>query len=215
MTAWSRDRTWAAIRAERARLADDLARLSDAQWETRALCTGWSIEQTVAHLTAAASVGRLRWMASMAGARFDPAVHNARRLAEHLGPTPADTLAAFRKVIDSRVEPARTTWAWLGEVVVHATDIREPLGITRHPDPAAVTHVARWYAAKDWAVNSRTAAQGLRLVADDGPFREGAGPEVHGRTLDLVMAMAGRPSALDRLRGDGVGILRGRLGKAS
>lgn len=41
----------------------------------------------MAHLTAAASTPFLAWLRSMAGARFRPAVHNQRRLKEHLGAT--------------------------------------------------------------------------------------------------------------------------------
>src|SRR4051812_25631506 len=82
---------WNAIHAERGALADDLAGLTPAQWATPSLCGDWTVEEVVAHLTAAASLGRRRWIASMLGARFDPAVHNARRPAEHRGATPAET----------------------------------------------------------------------------------------------------------------------------
>lgn len=63
------------------------------------LCGRWTIEQVVAHLTAAASVGPLRWCASVLGARFDFELHNDRRLAEQRGPTPDETLQRFRRVI--------------------------------------------------------------------------------------------------------------------
>ena len=74
-------------------LADDLADSRPPRSGRRpSLCGDWTVEEVVAHLTAAASIGRWRWIASMLGARFDPAVHNARRLAEHRGATPAETL---------------------------------------------------------------------------------------------------------------------------
>lgn len=203
---------WDAVHAERARLADDLATIADAQWAHPTLCADWSVEDVVAHLTAAATTGRWAWLRSIVGARFRPDVHNARRLAEHRGPTPAATLAAFRAVVDARVAPTGDLWAWLGEVVVHATDVREPLGITTTPDPDAVRAVAEGYARKDFAVDSRSRVRGLRLVATDGPFRAGDGPVVEGVTLDLVLAMAGRSAALARLTGDGVATLAERLG---
>lgn len=67
-------------------------------------------------------MGRFAWLCSMIGARFNADVHNQRRLAEHLGRTPRETWERFAAVVDSRVEPARVTWAWMGEVIVHATD---------------------------------------------------------------------------------------------
>src|SRR2546429_3171173 len=74
---------WSMIHTERAALADDLAGLSPQQWRQPSLCGRWIIEDVVAHLTAAASVGRLRWIASVLGARFNFDLHNDRRLAEH------------------------------------------------------------------------------------------------------------------------------------
>jgi len=203
----SRNRVWDMIHAERAALAADLAGLDAEQWNHPTLCGDWNVEQVVAHLSAAASIGRLRWIRSMAGARFDPAVHNARRLAEHRGQTPAQTLARFRAVLTSTTAPSGHTPAWLGEIVVHAHDIRRPLGLTTTTPVDAVTEVARFFASRDFTVAGKTAARGLRLHADDGPFRTGDGPSVHGTTIALVMAMAGRTTYYEELTGPGVPLL--------
>lgn len=211
MTLTTPEQHWAAIRTERARLLADLETLTPEQWAAPTLCTRWTVEEVVAHLTAGASTGRWAWLRSIVGARLRPDVHNARRLVEHQGPTPTQTLAGFRAVVDSRVAPSGDVWAWLGEVVVHGTDIREPLGIATAPDPVAVEAVARSYATRDFAVDSRTVATGLHLAASDSAFVTGAGPAVEGATLDLVLAMAGRPSALARLHGDGVPELARRI----
>ncbi|WP_278264075.1 maleylpyruvate isomerase family mycothiol-dependent enzyme [Nocardia sp. AG03] len=197
--------------AERAALADDLAEVDDAGWGRQSLCGRWTVEEVLAHLTAAASVGRFRWLTSVVGARFDFDVHNARRLAEHRGATPAETLAGFRAIVGSTTSTFGPTAAWLGEVVVHAQDIRSPLGLTRVPSVAAVTEVARFYASRDFTVSSRTAIEGLRLEATDGPFAAGSGALVTGPTLALTMAMAGRATYCDELTGPGLPTLRGRL----
>ncbi|WP_432509174.1 maleylpyruvate isomerase family mycothiol-dependent enzyme [Kineococcus auxinigenes] len=201
---------WAAVHAERAALAEDLAALAPAQWATPSLCGRWSVEEVVAHLSAAAATGRTRWLRSMAAARLDPDVHNDRRLAEQRGPTPAATLERFRALITSTTAPTGHTAAWLGEVVVHAQDVRRPLGLTRTPPVPVVTAVANFYASRDFAVDSRTAAAGLLLRATDGPFTAGAGPLVSGTTLALTMAIAGRGAYLDELTGPGVSVLRER-----
>lgn len=64
-------------------------------------CGRWAVEDVVAHLTAAARIGRLRWITSVLGARFDFDVHNERRLAEHRGPTTEETLDRFRRTVTS------------------------------------------------------------------------------------------------------------------
>ncbi|GAA3272672.1 maleylpyruvate isomerase family mycothiol-dependent enzyme [Paenarthrobacter aurescens] len=202
---------WALVHAERAALVEDLTGLSAEQWRYRTLCGRWDVEEVLAHLTAAASLNRWQWLRSMLAARFRPDVHNQRRLEEHRGRTPAETLERFRTVIHSRTAPSSDTPAYLGEVVVHAQDIRRPLGVTRTPNIDALTPVAEFYAGRDFAVASRTRAEGLELRANDGPFIAGTGPLVTGTTLALVMAMAGRISYLEDLQGPGVPTLRSRL----
>jgi uncharacterized protein (TIGR03083 family) len=202
---------WALVHAERAALAKDPADLGAAQWRHDTLCGEWDVEQVVAHLTAAASLTQWQWLRSMLGARFRPHVHNQRRLAEHRGSTPAETLDRFRAVITSTTAPSWHTPAYLGEVVVHAQDIRQPLGLVRTPGIDALTPVAGFFAQRDFTVASRTHVAGLQLRADDGPFATGTGPLVTGSTLALVMSMAGRASYVAGLDGPGVPTLRSRL----
>ena len=201
---------WAAAHAERAALAGDLAGLSDAQWAQPSLCGRWVIEEVAAHLTAAASTGPLRWVASVLGARFRFDLHNDRRLAEHRGATPAETLDRFRRVMASTTSAPGPTAAWLGEVVVHAQDIRRPLGLPHTPPVEVVTAVAGFYARRNFTVPSRNTIEGLRVEAADGPFATGTGPLVRGTTLALTMAMAGRRAYCDDLTGPGVPTVRAR-----
>ena len=210
---WSRARLWEAVHAERAALHADLQRLSPTDWSQPSLCAGWPVEQVVAHLTAAASLGRVAWLRSVLGARFDFDLHNERRLAEQRGSTPVETLDRFRAVLSSTRAASGHTAAWLGEVIVHGQDLRQPLGITTEPDPEAVTQVARFYAARDFTVPSRTLISGLRVEADDAAFAAGS-PDadlVRGPVLALTMVMAGREVFLDQLTGPGLPLLRSRL----
>lgn len=208
----SRESLWAMTHMERRALADDLAELSAPQWAQRSLCGAWTVEEVVAHLTAAASISRLRWLRSVLGARFDFDLHNARRLAEQRGATPAETLDRFRAVIDSTTSASsRHVAEWLGEVIVHGQDIRRPLGLAREPTLAATTAVARAYAARNFTVAGRRVIDGLRLEATDGPFTAGTGPLVRGTTIALTMAMAGRAVYCDDLIGPGVPALRERV----
>jgi uncharacterized protein (TIGR03083 family) len=211
MTRSADDPLWALAHAERSALAEDLSDLSAEQWPHSTLCGQWDVEEVVAHLTAAASLNRWRWVRSMLGARFRVDVHNQRRLVEHRGSTPAETLDQFRAIIASTTAPSGHTPAYLGEVVVHAQDIRQPLGLPRTPDVDALTPVAEFFARRDFTVASRTTVAGLQLRADDGPFATGTGPLVSGSTLALVMSMAGRAPYVGQLDGPGVPTLQARV----
>ena len=203
---------WAAVHAERAALAARLDELTPEQWEAPSLCGRWSVREVVAHLTAAASVGRARWLLSVLGARLDFDLHNQRRLEEHLGATPQDTLAGFREVVTSTTAASGHTPAWLGEVVVHGQDILRPLGLPGATPPERAELVARFFVSRDFTVPSRTTAAGLRIRGDDSDLDVGSGPEVVGPTVALTMVLAGREAFLADVTGPGVAILAERIG---
>ena len=202
--------TWRLIHAERAALAADLAGLDEQRWATPSLCTGLSVREVLAHMTAAASLNGPRWMAGVIRCRFDFDKQVAMRLAEQLGASPAETLARFERVVTSTTTPPLPRMAMLGEVIVHSADIRRPLGIKPDHPIDTVTQVARHYERSDMVVLAKGRVRGLRLVATDGPFTGGEGPVVSGTTLALVMAMTGRAAYCDDLEGDGVAILQER-----
>ncbi|TMR93133.1 maleylpyruvate isomerase family mycothiol-dependent enzyme [Nonomuraea basaltis] len=201
---------WPLVHAERAALAADLADLTGEQWATPSLCTGLSGREVLAHLTSSASLNGVRWLAGVIRCRFDFDKQVAMRLAEQLGATAAETHDRFRRVITSTTKPPLPVMAMLGETIVHAEDIRRPLGI-RHDYPIeTLTQVAEYYRGSDLVVAAKRRIAGLRLVATDGPFTTGSGPLVSGTTLALVMATTGRSVYCDELDGDGVEILRDR-----
>ncbi|MFD3376226.1 MULTISPECIES: maleylpyruvate isomerase family mycothiol-dependent enzyme [unclassified Streptomyces] len=205
---------WPLIRAERTSLAADLAELTDEQWTTPSLCTELTVREVLAHLTAAANLNSVRWLAGVIRCRFDFDKQVAMRLAEQLGATPAETLERFRRVVPSTTKPPLPALAMLGETIVHGEDIRRPLGIVRDHPTETVTRVAEYYRGSDLVVLAKGRIDGLRLTATDGPFTTGAGPLVSGTTLALVMAMTGRASYCDDLEGEGAELLRDRCGTA-
>jgi uncharacterized protein (TIGR03083 family) len=202
--------TWSLVHAERAALAADLAGLTDQQWATPSLCTGFTVRQVLAHLTAGASLNPVRWLAGVIRCRFDFDKMVAMRLAEQVGATPAETLARFRHVVTSTVKAPVPTEAVLGEAIVHGEDIRRPLGIHRDYPVTTLTQLACYYQGSDLVVPAKGRIAGLRLQASDGPFATGSGPLASGSTLALIMAMTGRATYCDELDGDGVATLRAR-----
>ncbi|MFJ4501189.1 maleylpyruvate isomerase family mycothiol-dependent enzyme [Streptomyces sp. NPDC088864] len=205
---------WPVIHTERAELAADLGQLTAEQWGTPSLCSGLTVREVLAHLTAGASLNTVRWLAGVIRCRFDFDKQVAMRLAEQLGTGPAETLERFRSVVPSRSKPPLPPIAMLGETIVHGEDIRNPLGIRRPYPIEVVTQVAEYYQGSDLVVVAKGRIGGLRLVATDGPFTTGSGPLVSGPTLALVMAMTGRATYCDDLDGDGVELLRSRCGTA-
>ncbi|WP_193095762.1 hypothetical protein [Brevibacterium sp. FME17] len=120
----------------------------------------------VAHLSAAANTGRWAWIRSIVAAGFNPAEHNARLLSRYQGRTPEETLANFRDSTTITIAPTKDYPACLGEVIVHGQDIAELRGLALVPERAALLEVARYFAQKDFAVNSRTLVNGLLLEAE-------------------------------------------------
>jgi uncharacterized protein (TIGR03083 family) len=170
------------------------------------------VREVLAHLTAGASLNAVRWMAGVIRCRFDFDKQVAMRLAEQLGTTPAETLERFRRVVPSTTKPPLPAIAMLGETIVHGEDMRRPLGIRRDYPSEVVTQVAEYYQGSDLVVVAKGRIDGLKLVADDGPFTTGSGPLVSGPTLALVMAMTGRATYCNELEGDGEELLRSRCG---
>jgi len=202
---------WDAIHRERAALADDLAQLDDDQWQTPTLCGDWTVEQTVGHMTAAAATNPVKWMGRFAGTgfRFDALIE--KDIAAQTADGPAQTLTRFRAVTGSSGHPPGPVDSWLGETLVHAEDIRRPLGIAHEYPVDASVQLIDFYTRSNLLIGAKKRVAGLTLRTTDAQWSTGSGPEVVGPAMDIVMAMTGRGVALDDLEGDGVGVLRARI----
>ena len=201
---------WPTIHAERRALADDLANLSDTQWQTRSLCSEWTVHDVLAHQLATARMTPPKFFAKVVAARFKFPRFAAKEVAREGAGGPAATLAAFRTAADRSSAPPGPKATWLGETIVHSEDIRRPLGISHTYPMADVVEVLKFYAGSDAIIGAKTRVSGLTLTATDTDFSIGTGPTVEGPALSLVLAMTGRKVALDELAGPGVDELRQR-----
>ena len=207
--------TWRLIHAERAALADTLDGLSAEQWAVASLCGGWNVRLLAAHILAGAEQTGPHFMWGMAanGFRFNATV---RRDAQRLGALPpADIVRRFRARTTTTNHPPAPVMAMLGEVVVHGEDMRRPLGVRADPSPEATLACLDMYKTATFPVGGKKRIAGLRMVAEDVGWSYGAGPAVSGPGVSVMLAMTGRPAGMDGLSGDGVEILRGRLGPPS
>jgi uncharacterized protein (TIGR03083 family) len=134
------------------------------------------------------------------------------RDARRLGALPPDEIVErLRARTSTTNRPPAPVMAMLGEIVVHVEDIRRPLGLEGHSNPEAVAACLEMFSGGNFPVGGKKRVDGLRLVADDVAWSHGAGPEVSGPGLSLVLAMTGRVVGLDGLVGAGVTSLRGRM----
>lgn len=201
---------WATIAAERGELANDLADLDPAQWDTPSLCPGWTVRDIVAHLSATASLNPATFFLNMAKAGFSFDKFANAQIAKHRGPDPAATLSEFRDLQDSTSAPPGPKTSWLGEVVVHGEDLRRPLGIAHTYSPGAVREVIDFFKGSNMLIGSKKRVAGLALKATDDDWRHGEGEAVEGPLLSLLLAMTGRAAGCDDLAGPGVETLRSR-----
>ncbi|RNL61980.1 maleylpyruvate isomerase family mycothiol-dependent enzyme [Nocardioides marmoriginsengisoli] len=201
---------WAAVAAERGALADDLAGLTDEQWGTRSLCQNWTVAQTLAHMTGTGSLTPLSFFGSFARAGFNFNKFANAQIDKHLGSDNAATLANFRTIEHSTSAPPGPKESWLGEAIVHAEDIRRPLGIKHVYDAGAVVQVADFYKGSNTLIGTKSRIAGLALRATDADWSHGEGEEVSGPMLPLLMAMTGRKAGCAELTGPGVALLEKR-----
>jgi uncharacterized protein (TIGR03083 family) len=201
---------WPVIHEERRLLADDLAAVPELDWQTPSLCAEWTVHDVLAHLLSAAKMTPPKFFANFAWAGFNFDRFAARQVAAEGAGGPSATLAAFRSATERSSAPPGPTDTWLGEVIVHAEDIRRPLGIKHQYPEAALTRALAFYSRSNTIIGGRDRVAGLTLTASDIGFSLGTGPTVEGPALALVLAATGRSSALDELTGPGVEQLRQR-----
>ena len=202
---------WSMIAGERQALASDLGSLTDAQWETASLCDRWAVRDVLGHMTATAEMTPGKFFAGMIGSGFSITKLQDKEIQEQNEGTPADTLARFTAIVGSTKHPPGPVDSWLGETLVHAEDIRRPLGIQHTYPPEAVTRTLDFYRKSNLIVGGKKRAARLTMRATDTDWSAGSGPEVSGPAVSLMMAVTGRQAGLADLSGDGVATLRERM----
>jgi uncharacterized protein (TIGR03083 family) len=202
---------WPLIRAERVALIADLENLTGPQWSTQSLCSAWTVQDVLAHMTTTAKMTPGRFFGKFAGTGFQFNAMNAKGVKEELGATPADTLAGFKAQLDRTTAPPGPIDAMVAEAVIHGEDIRRPLGITRSYQPKALTLVGDFVIRGNLLLGGKRRATGLTLTATDVDWKRGTGPEVKGPLASIILALTGRKAALGDLAGNGVATLTERI----
>lgn len=190
-------------RDERADLAAFLATLSPQQWQAPTLCADWRVRDVVAHVISYDNLGARSLLALAAQGRFRLSQVNAAALARYDTHSAEQLLSLLAGNLQPTGQPAALGGrAGLVEALIHHQDIRRALGQPRAIPAERLTPALRTaLIAPD--VSGPWRIRGLRLVATDLRFSAGTGPEVQGPAEALLMAIAGRRSALRELSGPG------------
>lgn len=196
--------------AERSALYAELQHLTDEQWATMTVCNPWTVRQVVAHLTALGNQTALNFLKALvtSGFSFDKAIE--KDLKKYDKGSNADVLAGFAKTVTNPKSAPGPKYVALGEMMCHGEDIRRALGNAGTHPAEHVVALADAYRKTGTPLHGKKRSAGLRLRATDADWSLGAGPEVAGPGMDLILAISGRGGALDTCSGDGVETLRSR-----
>ncbi|RDH79536.1 maleylpyruvate isomerase family mycothiol-dependent enzyme [Mycolicibacterium moriokaense] len=194
---------------ERSDLADFLQTLSPQDWNADSLCTGWTVKDVVAHVVSYEELNVLGLVKRFAQGRL---LHANEAGVKEFSPMSPDELVVFLR---DHLHPRGLTAGFGGMIAlvdgaVHHQDIRR--GLRRHRS-VPVDRLERILPLVPG--NPRLGAgrriRGLRLTATDVDWRHGDGPEVTGCGEALLMAMTGRPDAIEELSGAGTATIAARI----
>lgn len=194
---------WPVVHQERLALARDLEQMRPEEWTTPSLCPGWTVHDVFAHLVDDATTTRLGFVASLLAVRFDFDRLNERGVQWERRSDPMRTVARLRDVARRTTSAPVPIVTRLVEIFVHGEDIRRPLGIQHsYPEPFVLAALEYQIRTSTSMGGGKERVAGLRLVTTSG-VELGAGEEVRGDSVDLLLAVSGRPVGLGRLEGPG------------
>jgi len=202
----------AAIAQERRGIADLIDSLDESQLATESLCTGWDVKTVGSHLVSALADGTVRAM--LLGVQRRSMAKALDEMARRRAHWPAAEIAAsLRNLADRQYwRPPPQAPGLLAEILSHSGDIKIPLEVPFEPDPQ-LTMIALEMLTGPFPFGFVPLGRlrGLSWQATDIDRRWGKGPEIRGRTADLLMAAVGRTATLDALDGPGLPLLRQRM----
>ncbi|MGW4097575.1 maleylpyruvate isomerase family mycothiol-dependent enzyme [Mycobacterium sp. NPDC004974] len=196
-------------RDERTDLAEFLATLTAAQWQTESLCAGWTVKDVVAHVISYEDLGPAGLLKRFAKGRIMRA--NEVGVAEY-STMSTDELLEF---LNQHLRPQGLTAGFGGMIglvdgTVHHQDIRRALDRPRAVPAQRLRRILPLVPGNP-RLGAGRRIRGLRLYANDIEWEHGSGPEVTGTSEALLLAMTGRRQAAEELTGTGARTLLGRL----
>ena len=187
---------WVAVRTMRLAVADLLAALEPAEWDAPSLCRGWRVRDVAGHLSIIPTLTTWDLVAAAPRAGFNPNRINTVLAVRHGSRAPGAILDQLRThASGQRTARLLDTRDALFDVIVHSQDIALPLGRTVDVPPEYSRLGLQRVWEMGWPFNARKRLSGLRLRATDTDWTVGAGPEVTGPALALLLLLTGRDDA--------------------
>jgi hypothetical protein len=126
---------------------------------------------------------------------------DARRKGNSTNP---ELIDAFRAVVPTRTHlPGLSSMSMLEGIIIHSLDIRHPLHRDHAIPESRMVLVASDLLSSRFFVGQKLFAD-LRVIATDADWSSGEGKEVNGPIEGFVLAMSGRVTGLDDLKGEGM-----------
>lgn len=208
---------WSLVRAERESILALLESLEPGQWDEQSLCSEWRVRDVVGHIV---GTTELRFSPTLVGQFFRNGF-NVNRMIARDGvrrgrATPEELKAELEVAIPNENLPpgVKGPTTMLIDALLHHQDIRRPLGLPREiPEERLSVALDTLVGFRSPALDPRSVAAGLRLVATDVSWSAGDGPEVRGPGEALAGIMGGRPAGLADVEGEGKPALAARLAR--
>lgn len=196
-----------------------LHELDDEAFDTPSLCEGWAVRDVLGHMGTGHTTLFPSMVARIAKYGFNVTKASFSESKQFFGDKSPGEIRRFwddvmvaqhpRKGI-AKLIPARAEFL---DHLIHNQDIRRPTGKTRQIPEARLCHALELVRTEGNPLfNPKRHVAGLRLVATDVAWSGGEGPVVEGPGEAIVLAAAGRKMALADVTGDGVALLKERLG---
>jgi uncharacterized protein (TIGR03083 family) len=182
------------IAAQRGELAQVLAALPAASWDSPTLCDGWRVREVVAHITMPFRYSGRRFMLELAKSRG-----NFNAMADRCAQRDAAALSvqelaeAVRSNIDHPWQPpGGGQLGALTHDVIHSLDITEGLGLgVRVPADRLAVVLPNLVTPKSLKFFG-TDLSGTQLQATDTGWVFGSGEPITGTAQDLALFVCGR-----------------------
>lgn len=196
---------------ERADLLALLRELTPAQWESGSLCAGWRVRDVATHVVSYDELSKGGTVATFLRGGLRPGTVNEVALRPYRQLDPGGIVDLVARNQRPRGLPSGLKGGIaLTDGTIHHQDIRRAIGRPRVIPEHRLVPVLTFSLGAPTLPSKRN-AKGLRLVGTDVDWSSGEGPEVTGPGEALLMAVAGRPDALDELTGPGLPTLRERV----
>jgi uncharacterized protein (TIGR03083 family) len=196
---------------ERAELLALLHDLTHAQWDAPSLCRKWRVRDVATHVVSYDELSKVETVTTFLRGGLRISTVNEVALSRYRDLDPGGIVDLVARNQRPRGLPTGFKGAIaLTDGTIHHQDIRRALGMPR-TIPERRLAAALTFALSAPTLPAKSNAKGLKLRATDVDWLTGEGPEVTGPGEALLMALAGRPQALDELAGAGLSTLRDRV----